>query len=101
MHFEIDIADSWEYIPTMKDVLYHVIYRLLYPVVKVLLRKGIAFGEFSQVVKRVYTDVAEQVLIESEGKATSARISIMTGLTRKDVGLLRKTTHESAIINHV
>ncbi len=85
----------------MKDVLYHVIYKLLHPVVKILLRKGIAFGEFSQVVKRVYTDVAEQVLIESEGKATSARISIMTGLTRKDVGMLRKTTNEPDVVNHV
>jgi len=84
----------------MKDVLYQLIYKLLHPIVKILLRKGVAFGEFSQVLKRVYTDVAEQLLIESGGKASNSRISIMTGLTRKDVGVLRnKTKDQSAEMN--
>jgi len=74
----------------MKETLSKVIYKLLRPIVTIILRKGIAFGEFSQVVKRVYIDVAEKQLLQSEGKATTSRISIMTGLTRKDVGSIRK-----------
>ncbi len=80
----------------MKDALYQLIYKLLHPIVKILLRKGVAFGEFSQVLKRVYTDVAEQILLEAEGKVSSSRISIMTGLTRKDVGALRNKGKDKA-----
>ena len=56
-----------------------------------MLRKGVAFSELMQVVKQTYVDMSEQHLIQSEGKATTSRIAIVTGLTRKDVALLRKT----------
>lgn len=80
----------------MNDILRQLVYKLLYPIVKILLRKGISFGEFNQTVKLVFTDVAEQILTESEGKASSSRISIITGLTRKDVGFLRKQNKNQA-----
>ena len=65
--------------------------------VKLLLRKGVAFGEFIQILKQAYVKAAEEQLLASEGKATTSRIAIVTGLTRKDVGQLRKSpiTHKS------
>lgn len=56
-----------------------------------MLRKGVAFSELMQVVRQVYVDTSEQQLINTEGKATTSRIAIVTGLTRKDVAQLRKT----------
>lgn len=77
----------------MNDVLYSVIFHILRPLVRILHRKGISFGEFSQIARQVYVETAEASLIEAEGKATTSRIAITTGLTRKDVAQLRK--HEA------
>lgn len=85
----------------MKETLSKVIYKLLRPIVTIIMRKGIAFGEFSQVAKSVYIEVAEEQLLQAEGKATTSRISIMTGLTRKDVGALRKNKSEDGVITDV
>jgi hypothetical protein len=58
--------------------------------VKILLRKGIAFNEFMQVAKQAYVAASEKQLIASDGKATTSRVAIVTGLTRKDVAYIRK-----------
>ncbi len=75
----------------MNSALYNASYRLLSPLVKILLRKGVAYSELMQVIKQVYVDSTEKQLIESEGKATTSRIAIITGLTRKDVAQIRKS----------
>ncbi len=75
----------------MNSILYNASYKLLIPLVKILLRKGVAFNEFMQIVKQAYVDVAAQKLIKSDGKATTSRIAIVTGLTRKDVAQIRKS----------
>jgi hypothetical protein len=59
--------------------------RLLKPVVRVLLRYGIAYQAFSEVVKRVYVDVAMEDFRIPGRKPTTSRASIMTGLTRREV----------------
>ena len=74
----------------MNEVLFNAIYRLLTPLVRLLLRKGVSFNEFSQLARKAYVDVAEESLMKKEGKATTSRIAINTGLTRKDVASLRK-----------
>jgi hypothetical protein len=74
----------------MNSTLYQAIYKLMLSLVKLLLRKGVAFSEFVQVLKQAYVEVAERQLLTSEGKATTSRIAIVTGLTRKDVAQLRK-----------
>ncbi len=78
----------------MEKQLQQALYRMLLPLVKILVRKGVAFGEFSQLVKRAYVEAAEGSLLASEGKATTSRIAIVTGLTRKDTAQLRKIDEE-------
>lgn len=56
-----------------------------------MLRKSVSFNEFIQIVKQAYVTTAEQQLLKSDGKATTSRIAIVTGLTRKDVSQIRKT----------
>jgi hypothetical protein len=61
-------------------------YRVLMgPLVRILLRQGISFGEFSEVAKAVYVEVALKDFKVSGRKATRTRIAVMTGLTRKEV----------------
>jgi hypothetical protein len=75
----------------MNQQLYSTTYKLLLPLTEILLGKGVTFNETAQVLKQAYVFVAEQQLLKSEGKATTSRIAIITGLTRKDVAALRKT----------
>jgi len=53
--------------------------------VRVLLRNGVSFGEFSDLAKWVYVDVAARELGIPGRKQTNSRISILTGLSRKEV----------------
>lgn len=59
--------------------------RLLRPLVRLLLRHGVPFGAFQDIAKRVYVDVALNDFAIPGKKASAARASILTGLTRKDV----------------
>ena len=74
----------------MKNMLTQALYRILKPLVRILHRKGVAFGEFSQLVKQVYVEVSEDVLTASGERPTTSRIAIVTGLTRKEVAQLRQ-----------
>lgn len=60
--------------------------RLMKPLVRILLRHGISFKEFAEVVKSVYVDVASQDFRLAGKRQTLSRIAIITGLTRKEVG---------------
>ena len=62
--------------------------RLLRPLVRILIRNGIAFGEFADIAKEVYVDVAATDFKVPHKKMSQSRISILTGLTRKDLARL-------------
>jgi len=74
----------------MENILHLTILCILRPLIRILHRRGVAFGEFSQLARLVYVEVAETNLLASGEKATTSRIAITTGLTRKDVAQLRK-----------
>jgi hypothetical protein len=61
------------------------ILRLLRPLVHILLRNAIAYGTFSELVRKVYVDVAFSDFAPRGRKQTVSRISALTGLTRKEV----------------
>jgi len=62
---------------------------VLRPIVKILLRYGVGFGEFAEVVKTSYVDVATTEF-GIRGRPTNiSRVAVMTGLTRKEVRRLR------------
>lgn len=59
--------------------------RLLRPLVRILLAHGMAFDAFTEVAKRVYVDVAMKEFAIPGRKQTTSRVSVLTGLTRKEV----------------
>jgi hypothetical protein len=59
--------------------------RLLRPLVRILLRNGVPYGEFAEVAKDVYIDVVARDFKVPKRKMSQARIAILTGLTRKEV----------------
>lgn len=58
---------------------------LLGPLVRILLRHGISYAEFSEIAKAVYVEVALKDFKVAGRKATRTRVAVMTGLTRKEV----------------
>ena len=59
--------------------------KLLRPLVRVLLRYGIPYGAFADLAKRAYVDVARHEFSISGRKQTLSRVSVITGLSRKEV----------------
>ena len=62
--------------------------KLLPPLVRILLRNGMASKSFYELVKRAYVSVARDEFGIGGKRATTSRISILTGLTRKEVQAL-------------
>jgi hypothetical protein len=69
----------------LKEVLNYSVQKILRPLVRILLRHGISFGMFSTIAKWVYVDVAAKDFGIANKKITDSRISVITGLTRKEV----------------
>lgn len=74
----------------MNNILRAAFYQILKSLMRILYRKGIAFGEFMQLAKQAYVDVVEDELTRSGERATTTRIAVITGLTRKEVTQLRQ-----------
>lgn len=79
----------------MDNHLYRAFYLVLRPLVRILYRRNVSYGELSQLLKRVFVDVVADELKHSEEKVTTSRIATITGLTRKDVAQLRKADRVS------
>lgn len=58
------------------------------PLVRILLRNGITFREFTEVLKEVFVSVAAKELAESGRRVSAARIAISAGLTRREVSTI-------------
>lgn len=65
--------------------LQKALYRILRPLARLLLRNGITYAEFSDLVKRAYVDSAMTDFREGTRKQTDSRAAVLTGLTRKEV----------------
>jgi len=64
--------------------------RILGPVVRILLRNGITANAFQELARKVFVDVAfEEFGLEGKPQ-TLARVSVITGLNRKEVARLYK-----------
>ncbi len=74
----------------MHETLYSALFRMLRPLVRMLLRNGIAYGTFSEVVKQVYVEIADEEFGIAGRKQSDSRVSLMTGLTRKEVKRIKE-----------
>jgi hypothetical protein len=58
---------------------------MMVPIARLLVRNGVGFGDFVEAARYAYVEGGKAVLKERGLAATSARLSVQTGLTRKDV----------------
>lgn len=61
------------------------IYKLLKPLIRVLLRHGVPFSGLAEIAKRAYVEVASKEFAVPGKRQSNSRIAILTGLTRKEI----------------
>ena len=63
--------------------------RILRPLVRIMLRNGIPSDALTELVRKTYVDVADEEFAIEGKRQTLSRISVITGLNRKEVSRLR------------
>src|SRR5512139_1422710 len=69
----------------LTNALSAAVMTLLRPLVRILLRNGVPYGAFADLAKRVYVDEATEKFGLPGRKQSKSRVSILTGLSRKEV----------------
>jgi len=70
--------------------LVRAVRRLLEPLVRLLIANGVTYPFLSSLLKNVYVDVARQHFRVGEKPLTDSRVSVLTGVHRKDVKRFRE-----------
>lgn len=74
---------------------------LLRPLVRLLLTHGVSYQVFSELVRSAYVRVVEEDFRLADKPQTDSRVSLLTGLHRREVSRLRKeTTSEINLPQH-
>ena len=77
---------------------------LLRPLVRILLRHGVGFGEFADAVRATYLDIAKSELIPAGRPDTDARLALLTGIHVRDVHRIRTVSfsgQEDVALDHI
>lgn len=69
----------------LSQALTSVLFRILRPLIRTLLRNGMSFKAFSDIAKRVYVEIGMEEFSIPGKKQTISRVSVLSGLTRKEV----------------
>ena len=70
---------------------------VLRPLIRAVLRSGIGYKEFSDLTKNLYVEVATNDFGIRGRPTNMSRVSVMTGISRKEVSRIRKREHPPAI----
>lgn len=77
----------------VSSALLSALRRVLAPVVRLMLARGVTLPMAVELLKRVFVEVAERDFRLDEKSSTDSRISLLTGVHRKDVKRLRNLPH--------
>ena len=75
---------------SLHKVLSAAVLRLLRPLVRVLLRHGMAYGTFSELARKAYVEEGFLQVAETGKRPTVSGVAALTGLTRKETKRLRE-----------
>jgi len=75
---------------THQKPLVAAVLKLLRPLARILLRNGVSFSTFSDLAKWIYVDVATREFGIEGRKQSTSRVSVITGLSRREVMRVRK-----------
>jgi hypothetical protein len=75
----------WAMTDRIKETLLGAFRQVLRPLIRILLRNGLTYGEYAETAKKVFVEVASKDLSLNREQPTSARLAILTGLTKNEV----------------
>ena len=76
------------------DALLRPVRRLLRPLVRLLIQSGVTFPALADLLRNLYVEVAARELLQDARARTDSRISLLTGVHRKEIRRWRSETHE-------
>jgi hypothetical protein len=76
-------------VPPPADALLAACRRLLRPLVRLLMRAGVTFPVLAEVVRGLFVEVALRDLLLDRKARTDSRVSLLTGVHRKEIRRLR------------
>lgn len=82
----------------IKSIFIKAVSKILKPLIKILIRNDVSHAEFVAFTKRVYVDVAYEHFSIPGRKTTYSRVAVLTGLNRKEVVALAKSTESDSNI---
>ena len=65
--------------------LIHTFRTVLRPLIRILFRAGVRFDEFVELLRGIYVEITIRNAMEANSKITTGRISILSGVARRDV----------------
>lgn len=74
---------------------------LLAPTARILVARGIGFPAFAERMKSHYIAAAERQAADEGNKITDSRLSVLTGLQRRDIARLKGTKPEEKRVHHL
>ncbi len=74
---------------------------LLAPTARILVARGVMFPEFVERMKSHYIAAAERQARAEGTKITDSRLSVMTGLQRRDIARLKETRPKEKRVHHL
>ena len=77
--------------------LYRAIEQMLKPLFRLLVRKGIGYPTFIELIKKLYVDAAWHEEVKKGGRITDSRLSTLTGIHRREVKRLREELNQSLL----
>jgi hypothetical protein len=84
--------------PTTPKALISAVKRLMRPLVRLLIAKNVGLPTFIELIKEVYVSVAESEFPTNGKRQTDSRISLLTGVHRKDVKRLRALAPDAFVV---
>lgn len=73
------------------EVIQTTTIRILKPLIRILLRNGIAYGIFADIARKIYVDSGFEEAKRRGQKQTVSNVSILTGINRKEVKRLKES----------
>ncbi len=76
-------------ISTISPALISALRRVLRPLVKLLLAKGVTYTYLTDIIKQIFVEVADKEFRMSDKPSSDSYLSLLTGVHRKDIKRLR------------
>ncbi len=84
-------------VPGTSKALWKALRRLLRPLVRLLLGLQVTYPQVSALLKEVFVEVGDRDFRLKGKRQTDSRVSLLTGIHRKDVKRLRQTSHSPSV----